>query len=68
MTTTIVILAYIISVFLNRWLNKIMWIKHDYEPLPALWFVPILSTLTMVIILIYESLSRTDNWFTGKNW
>lgn len=68
MTTLIVIIAYIASIFLNRWLNKIMWVKYDYEPLPAFWFVPLLSTLTIIIILIYESLTETDNWFTGKYW
>lgn len=66
MTITIIIIAYVASVFLNRWLNKLMSKKIGLEPIPILWFLPLVTTLALLYIMIVG----TDlmNWFTGKHW
>ncbi|CAH56640.1 hypothetical protein PHG11b_13 [Flavobacterium phage 11b] len=66
MTATIIITAYVLSVFLNRWLNKILCKRDKCEPImTAIWFIPIASTIVLVTQVI-DGCKR--NWFTGKNW
>jgi hypothetical protein len=67
MIITIIILAYVANVFLNRWLNKIAWKKELIDILPITWFIPILSTIGYLSIFINE-INPKSNWFTGKNW
>ena len=66
MITTIIILAYVASVFFNRWLNKIIYnIDKDIDVVePRYWFIPILTT----VVLIGEVLDNRNTWFAGKNW
>jgi len=67
MITTIIILAYVASVFFNRWLNKLVYnIDKDIDVIiaPKYWFIPILTT----IVLICEVLDNRNTWFAGKNW
>jgi len=68
MTTTIIILAYIGNVFLNRWLNKIKYEKFNDGVYPFYWFIPLLPTIVMSFIIISHYLKNTDTWFTGKHW
>lgn len=66
MTITIIILAYVANVFLNRWLNKIVY-KSNKVILPVLWLFSLIGTA----VLIYEIVDNwkiQDTWFTGKNW
>jgi hypothetical protein len=66
MTIAIIIIAYVLNVFLNRWLNKLMCKYCEYEePMPLIWFLPIFTTLVFTIeVLGYKE----KNWFTGKYW
>ena len=67
METIIIILAYVANVFLNRWINKQLYkISKFYEPIPAFWFFPIVTTIVLGLDLINEQGGK--NKFTGKNW
>jgi len=67
MIIAIIVLAYVANVFLNRWLNKIVY-KRGYDEIAAwAWFLPIVCTIAMIIIIL-ENSEIKDNWFTGKNW
>ena len=71
MTTLIIISAYILSVFLARWINKINY-KRDRKNVsitPNVWFIPVIGILVEVIDLI-DTNTRLNkgSWFTGKNW
>lgn len=68
MTTTIIILAYIGNVFLNRWLNKIAYEKFDFERVPLIWFFSLYVTIIFLCFIISHYLENTNNWFTGKHW
>ena len=66
MIVAIIITAYVLSVFLNRWLNKIICKRNKYEPIMiGIWFIPIASTIVLFLHVIDGS---KRNWFTGKNW
>ena len=69
MTIAIIIIAYVLNVFLNRWLNKLIY-KYDRDPdlMIGVWFIPIVSTLFFLIVLIIVSADKDNNWFTGKYW
>jgi hypothetical protein len=69
MTITLLIIAYVLNVFLNRWLNKLIY-KYDRDPdlMIGVWFIPIVSTLFFLIVLITVSADKDTNWFTGKYW
>ena len=69
MTITLLIIAYVLNVFLNRWLNKLIY-KYDRDPdlMIGVWFIPIVSTLFFLIVLIIVSADKDNNWFTGKYW
>jgi hypothetical protein len=67
MIIAIIILAYVASVFLNRWLNKTAY-KGGYGEIAVwAWFIPIACSIAMIIIML-ENIEIKDNWFTGKNW
>ena len=71
MTITIIILAYVANVFLNRWLNKII-IKQNSESsiVPIIWFMSFVGTILFIPFIIEYSkhTNKFINWFTGKNW
>jgi hypothetical protein len=67
MTITLLIIAYVLNVFLNRWLNKLIY-KYDHDLMIAVWFIPIVSTIFLFIIFIDVSAYKENNWFTGKYW
>lgn len=77
-TVLIVSILYILNVFLNRWLNKMICKMEKMSPKPVmLWFIPILGTLCLLVILIIDLISFLfkkipDNifgdWFNGKKW
>ena len=66
MTATIIILAYVANVFLNRWLNKIDYKKYNASIEPVIWYLSIFGTLILLLSLFGEL--HKDSWFTGKNW
>ena len=79
MITLIIITAYILSVFLARWINKInykLW-REVVEIRSSVWFIPIVNILVEFIDL-YDTKERLralgklpakkGNLFTGKNW
>jgi hypothetical protein len=67
MTAAIIIIAYIVNVFLNRWINKIAFKIDLFEPIPFIWFFSLISTVVMLGFIIAELLDR-PTWFGGKNW
>jgi len=77
-TVLIVILLYILSIFFNRWLNKIIYKMNKMSPRPAiLWFIPIMGTLFLLVILtmdlsmfLFNKIPKNGltDWFNGKNW
>lgn len=67
MTIAIIILAYVASVFLNRWLNKIIYKKGYVDIDVWAWFIPFVCAIAMIIIIL-ENIKIKNNWFTGKNW
>lgn len=70
MITLIVLLSYIGNIFLNRWLNKIVHKKANLVIVPGLWFVPILMTLVLIIIILADFLedNKFSKWFKGDYW
>lgn len=68
MGVLIFLVLYVLSVFLNRWLNKIAYQKTDCGIVPGLWFIPILTGIVLLYIIVFENDKNNDNWFTGKGW
>jgi hypothetical protein len=74
MTIAIIILAYVASVFVTRWMNKLAckWDKEPDQIWIVIWFLPILNIAMFISILIGILLRHKPkikvNWFTGKNW
>lgn len=71
MTIAIIILAYVASVFLNRWLNKKCYqYNKEHDKVPFVWFFSIVVLPVWLIIYGTELVKKVkiDNWFTGKNW
>ena len=63
----IIIIAYILNVFLNRYLNYILYTKHSASKAPFIWFLSIITTIIFIIaFMIYYF--ENENWFTGKYW
>lgn len=64
----IIILAYIASIFLNRWLNyRVFKILSHYPKTCFLWFLPIIPAMSFIFIILSEYKFK-NNWFTGKYW
>ncbi len=63
----IVILAYVVNIFLNRWINKIAYKRNCAEVLVWAWFIPILPGVAILTHIIASTEIKND-WFTGKNW
>lgn len=82
MTIALIILAYVATVFLNRWLNKIAFKKYgdSLKPEPWMWFASLFFTLTAIIFFFCEWYIKLNwyiklcnkykliDWFTGKHW
>ena len=70
MITAIIIIAYVANVFLNRWLNKIIYKELNDEKTVWLWFIPVLITIVFIWIVLEETkiFKHKGNWFTGKYW
>ena len=67
MTITLIIIAYILNVFLNRWLNYTIYTKYGELKVPAIWFLSIISTIIFIIVIMIYYFEN-DNWFTCKHW
>ena len=68
MTIAIIIIAYVLNVFLNRWLNKVAYKIGNYnKPMVLSWFIPITPTLFFLLLIVAETDFKI-NWFTGKYW
>ena len=66
MEIALIIIAYILNVFLNRWLNYILY-KKDHLKLPPIWFLSILGTCALLGVIVIEYFNK-PNWFTGRDW
>jgi hypothetical protein len=68
MTITLLIIAYVLNVFLNRWLDKIRCglSKYNY-PVVFTWFIPVATTLALTACILIDTEFK-ENWFTGKYW
>jgi hypothetical protein len=67
MTITLIIIGYILNVFLNRWLNYIIYTKHRLVKIPFIWFCPLIPTIALIYIIV-DKYFENENWFTGKYW
>jgi len=67
MIITLIILAYVANVFINRWFNKLMYQKFDDYVYPSIWFFPAPIMLVFFIISYADDIELSD-WFTGKKW
>jgi hypothetical protein len=66
MITLILISAYVLNVFINRYFNKLVYKINRYNPIaPLVWFTPF---PVMILIYFVEYTQEKSNWFTGKNW
>ena len=64
----LILIAYILSVFLNRWLNYIVYKKYDQiEIITPVWFLSIIGTFILLIGIIVVYFDK-PNWFTGRDW
>jgi hypothetical protein len=69
MIATLIILAYIANVFLNRWINKIEYQRYQGPIIPAFWFTSLLCTFVFIASILIDNLNSPNRtWFTGKNW
>ena len=68
MTVLVIILAYVANVFLNRYINKIMYLKLRCNIVPLMWFMPFPVMVLVLIFAILDNLGSINCWFTGKNW
>ena len=74
MTIALIIVAYIASVFLNRWLNYLIVKKYDESKVPVFWVFSLFSTIVFIIVILenvkfnIKFITKFTNWFTGKYW
>jgi ABC-type multidrug transport system fused ATPase/permease subunit len=70
MIIALIILAYIASVFLNRWLNYLIYKYFDdldeEDIIPFIWFIPVIGTIFIIVSVL--QLLYSASWFTGKHW
>ena len=66
MEIALIIIAYILNVFLNRWLNYIIY-KNDKVKATPIWFFSIMGTIVFLAIMIINYFSK-PNWFIGRDW
>ncbi len=74
MIITIIIIGYIASVFLCRWLSKILYQIDQTDPkFAGISFIPIVNiilifALIMMILTEYKSKNKFVKWFRGDHW
>ena len=64
MWITIIILAYVANVFLNRWINKILHRNYMQFIFPQGWFFGPICTMHF----FFKYIGKVSNRFTGKHW
>lgn len=62
------IVVYIGTVFLNRWLNKVLYKEGVARIVPLGWFLSLITTAALVFGFIDMWMRHKKSWFTGKNW
>jgi hypothetical protein len=67
MIPLLIIISYILNVFLNRWLNYILYKKYMGLKTPTIWFFSIMGTIALLGCIIIEYFNK-PNWFTGRDW
>ena len=67
MIIVLIIIAYILNVFLNRWLDYILCKKYNFRKSVPFWFLPIIGTIIFLGCIIIEYFDK-PNWFTGRDW
>jgi hypothetical protein len=70
---TLLIIAYVLNVFLNRWLSKILYTYYNGYCWPFLWFTSLVGTLIILAVFVWWLIDEiggkeSSNWFTGKYW
>ena len=71
MEATIVAICYIVTIFISRWMNKILYMVDEIESLPLIWFIPIFNVFFFLFGILFNIDSfdfKRRSWFTGKNW
>lgn len=71
MTILLIIVAYVSSVFIARWFNKMSFKIDKYIPIfPFIWLIPLVGMLAYLVMFLKTLLkvNERSNWFTGKNW
>lgn len=64
-----ILFAYIASIFLNRHLNKIIAKTNHDKIIPILWFIPVLCTIALLIVMLINSKEPNwYKWFRGEHW
>jgi predicted membrane protein len=66
MTITLIIIAYILNIFLNRCLNYILYKMGGIILIPS-WFLSIIGTCALLVTIIINYINK-KNWFTGRDW
>ena len=54
MIATIIIIAYIANIFLNRWINKIEYQRYNGPIIPAFWFTSLLCTFVFIASMLVD--------------
>lgn len=67
MIAILIIPLYILSVFLNRFLNKLLYKKGYSEIAPFIWFIPLIAICVFILVYLLNK-ELKSNWFTGKDW
>jgi hypothetical protein len=67
MIIAIIILAYVANVFLNRYINKLLYLNRHISRVPLIWLFPFpIMLIVWISIVTYES--KVIDWFTGESW
>jgi len=71
MEAAIVVICYIVTIFISRWMNKILYRVGVDEPIWLIWFIPIFNVFFFLFGILFNIDSfdfKRRSWFTGKNW
>lgn len=69
MIIALIILGYVVNIFLNRWLNKIIYKYNGDNIVPFLWLFSLVCTFALLVGVIKAlGVKPKSNWFTGKYW
>lgn len=68
----IILLAYVANIFLNRWINKLIYRNYNETIWVGGWFLAVFGTVFFIVVYAYhlsdDLFEEKSNWFTGKNW